>query len=60
LDSINYTLSFTYTTNNLYTETKNYNFTVIEQGVDKLNATITATPDEENGRIKIDIITTDH
>ena len=60
LDSINYTLSFTYTTNNLYTETKNYNFTVIEQGVDKLNATITATPDEENGRVKIDIVTTDH
>ena len=60
LDSINYTLSFTYTTNNLYTETKNYNFTVIQQGVDKLNATITATPDEENGRIKIDIIATNH
>ena len=49
-------MSFTYTTNNLYTETKNYNFAVIQQGIDKLDATITATPDIENGRIKIDII----
>ena len=56
IDTVNYTLSFTYTTNNLYTETKNYNFAVIQQGIDKLDATITATPDIENGRIKIDII----
>lgn len=49
-------MALTYTTNNLYTETINYKFTVIQYGVDKLNADITATVDEENGRIKIDII----
>ena len=55
-DGVNYILSFTYTTNNLYTETNNFNFTIIQNGIDKLNATITATPDEDNGRIKIDIV----
>jgi hypothetical protein len=55
-DGVNYILSFTYTTNNLYTETNNFNFTIIQNGIDKLNATINATPDEENGRIKIDIV----
>ena len=55
-DGVNYILSFTYTTNNLYTETNNFNFTIIQSGIDKLNATINATPDEENGRIKIDIV----
>ena len=59
LDGINYVLSLTYTTNNLYTETINYRFTVIQYGVDKLNADIIATTDEENGRIKIDIISKD-
>jgi len=59
LDGVNYVLSLTYTTNNLYTETINYRFTVIQYGVDKLNANITATADEENGRIKIDIISKD-
>lgn len=52
-------MALTYTTNNLYTETINYKFTVIQHGVDKLNADITATVDEENGRIKIDIISKD-
>lgn len=52
-------MALTYTTNNLYTETINYKFTVIQHGVDKLKADITATVDEENGRIKIDIISKD-
>ena len=52
-------MALTYTTNNLYTETINYKFTVIQYGVDKLNADITATVDEENGRIKINIISKD-
>ena len=59
LDGVNYVMALTYTTNNLYTETINYKFTVIQYGVDKLNADITATVDEENGRIKIDIISKD-
>ena len=60
LNGINYTLVFNYTTNNLYNETKKYNFIIIEQNIDKLDATITAIPDIENGRIKIDIVTTNH
>lgn len=59
LDGVSYVMTLTYTTNNLYTETINYKFTVIQYGVDKLNADITATVDEENGRIKIDIISKD-
>ena len=59
LDGVNYVIALTYTTNNLYTETINYKFTIIQYGVDKLNADITATVDEENGRIKIDIISKD-
>ena len=60
LDGINYVMFFTYTTNNLYTETKQYNFTIIERGIDKLNATIEAIPDLENGRIKVNIISKDY
>jgi len=52
-------MSFTYTTNNLYTETINYNFAIIQQGSDILNADITATVDEENGKIQVDIIAKD-
>ena len=59
LDGIDYTLFFTYTTNNLYTETIEYNFAIIQRGIDKLDATITATPDSENGRIKIDLVSID-
>lgn len=56
LDGISYTLRLEYTTNNLYTGFKDYSFTVIQYGIDVLNANITATPDEENGRIKVNIL----
>lgn len=60
LDGVNYVMALTYTTNNLYTETINYRFTIIQHGgADKLNADITAAVDEENGRIKISIISKD-
>ena len=59
LDGINYTMVLTYTTNNLYTKTLNYNFTIIQYGIDKLNADIIATADNENGRMKINIISKD-
>ena len=60
LDGVNYVMALTYTTNNLYTETINYRFTIIQYGgADKLNADITAAVDEENGRIKISIISKD-
>jgi len=60
LDGVNYVLVFTYTTNNLYTETINYNFTIIQyEEIDKLNADITAEVDTDNGRIKISIVSKD-
>lgn len=55
IDSVKYKLVFDYATNNLYTGQKQYVFTVIEQSLDKLNATIKASLDKENGRIKIDL-----
>ena len=59
LDGVDYVMELTYTTNNLYTETIKYYFTIIQYGIDKLNANIVATVDEQNGRIKIDINATD-
>ena len=60
LDGVNYVLVFTYTTNNLYTETINYNFTIIQyEEIDKLNADITAEVDADNGRIKVSIVSKD-
>ena len=58
-NGVSYTMSLTYTTNNLYTQTIDYDFTILEYGHNELRATITATTDEENGRIKIDIVSTD-
>ena len=55
-DGVNYNLILTYTTNNSYTDSRNYNFTIIQTGIDRLNANITATPDNQNGRIKINIV----
>ncbi len=59
LDGVSYTMALTYTTNNLYSETLYYKFTIIQDGADKLNADITATVDEENGRVRIDVVATD-
>ena len=52
---INYVLGFNYTTSNLYNETKFFNFIIAKQASNKLNAIITATPEETNGSIKLDI-----
>ena len=51
-----YTLSVTITTYNLYTETNEFEFTILENGIEKIEGTITAIPEEENGRIGIRII----
>lgn len=58
LNSIDYTMQFTYTTNNGYTETKTYNFIIIEYGFDAIDVSLTTFPDEENGRIMIKITPT--
>lgn len=58
LNSLDYTMQFTYITNNGYTETKTYNFIIIEYGFDALDVTLAAFSDEENGRIIVKIIPT--
>ena len=59
-DGIDYVMELTYTTNNAYVETLTYNFVIISYGIDRINATITATPDEENGSIRINIQSSDN
>lgn len=51
-----YTLEVTFTTYNLYTETSSFIFTILENGIEKIEGTITAIPEEENGRIGIRIV----
>lgn len=46
-----YRMEFTYTTQSLYTETRNYDFSIISVGGEMLNAKITAEQDEQEGRI---------
>jgi hypothetical protein len=53
-------MCLTYTTNNLYTQTLKYHFMILQNGKDDLNATIQATPDEENGCIKINIVSNEN
>lgn len=52
---LKYTLKFIFTTINGYSEEKIYNFSVIEPEIRKLNVTIDAIPDNENGRIKVTV-----
>lgn len=56
ITGLNYTMYFTFTTINGYVETKTYKFSVIEPKIDKLDVNIFATPDNENGRVKLNII----
>ena len=51
-----YTLEISFTTYNLYSETNQFVFTVLENGIEKIDGTITAIPEEENGRIGIRIV----
>lgn len=50
-----YTLTLTYTTNNLYEGTFTQNFQLPSSIDNKLDCSITAIPEEDNGRIKINI-----
>ena len=51
----NYIMYFTFTTINGYTETKTYEFSIIEPKIDKLDVDISAITDNQNGRIKITV-----
>lgn len=57
-DGISYKVVLTYTTINGYTSNINYSFIIIQNTIEALNARIYATPEEDFGRIKIDIIAT--
>lgn len=56
-DGISYRVEIIYTTNNGYSDSVNYIFSVIQNSIDSLDATISAYNDESNGRIKIHIFT---
>lgn len=55
IDGETYTINVEFTTDNLYIEQTTFSFVVIETGVDKINAEISAIPDNDNGRIGIKI-----
>ena len=54
-DGTMYKLVFTYSTTNEYTETIEYEFLVLKNSTDALNATVEAIPDVEYGRMIINI-----
>lgn len=56
VDGDKYKMIFTYKTKNLYEETHEYSFLVIESGGERLNANISAEQDEENGCIRVTVI----
>lgn len=56
VETENYHLIVEYTTNDLYTDKNEYNFSVIQvSGGERLNATISAKPDDEEGCIIVNI-----
>lgn len=58
-DGIRYRMLFQYETNNMFTETKEYLFSLIQAAGERIKAVVTAEPDEVEGRIKVHIETTD-
>ena len=58
-DGIRYRMLFSYETNNMFTETKEYLFSLIQAAGERIKAEVTAEPDEVEGRIKVNIKTTD-
>lgn len=59
-NNADYVLVLNYTTNNLYSNSVSYRFKAIQHQLDPLDATITATIDEENGRAKVQVISNSH
>lgn len=57
-DGVNYRIVFTYTTINEYIDSVSYLFSIVQNAIDTLNATVTATIEEELGRVRIDIVAT--
>lgn len=57
-DGVTYRVVFSYTTVNEYTDSVSYNFSIIQNTIDSLDATVTATLEEDFGRVRIDIVAT--
>ena len=55
-DGEDYTLKVSFTTYNLYTTSNTFLFTVLENSIEKIDATVTALLDEENARIGVHIL----
>ena len=53
IDGEDYHLTIEYTTISLYTEMKEYDFTVIQTSGEKLNATISTKADNEEGGVHV-------
>lgn len=58
-ETIPYRMVIEYTTNNGYQDSAQYSFSIIRGGLDPLNVTISAIAENENGRIKIHVLSTD-
>lgn len=57
-DGVSYGLILTYNTINEYSNSFTSEFSIIQNSIDALKATITATEDAENARIRIDVVAT--
>lgn len=55
-DGSHYDLKISYLTSNGYSNSKNYTFTIIQNTIEAMDVAISAEPDVENGRIKINIV----
>ena len=58
IDGEKYQLDFEYTTKSLYHTTATFNFMVIDMAGERIDATITAIPNDEMGRIEVNISST--
>ena len=54
-EGVPYIIDFSYITNSGYQSSGQYSFKIIQYGIDRINATVTATPDDVEGRMKIHI-----
>lgn len=55
IDGTRYKMNFEYTTKKMYTKTVSYFFMVIDETGERIDATVTAVPNDEMGRIEINI-----
>lgn len=54
-EGVPYIVDFKYITNGGYQSSGQYPFKIIQYGIDRINATIVATPDDQEGRMKLHI-----